>query len=105
MCYFVPRFLGLFHLFRSLLRYCYDPDDPDDPNQDLRTHTCIPKLNSSSDIAEYFVRKVYPVHSLEITSAKHSTFKGNFGSKMGDHPLSSESLIDRLCYDDKRQSL
>ncbi|KAF9055881.1 hypothetical protein BJ165DRAFT_1336062, partial [Panaeolus papilionaceus] len=48
------EFLGLFHLFKLFLRYCYDPEDP---NQDLFQHTYVPKPNDFSDIAEYFVRK------------------------------------------------
>ncbi|KAG2053092.1 zincin [Suillus hirtellus] len=48
-------FLGLFHLFKLFLRYCYDPEDP---NQDLFAHTYVPKPNDFSDLAEYFVRKV-----------------------------------------------
>jgi len=48
-------FLGLFHLFKLFLRYCYDPEDP---NQDLFSHTYVPKPNDFSDLSEYFVRKV-----------------------------------------------
>ena len=48
-------FLGLFHLFKLFLRYCYDPEDP---NQDLFSHKYVPKPNEFSDLAEYFVRKV-----------------------------------------------
>ncbi|KAJ7597342.1 hypothetical protein C8J56DRAFT_316264 [Mycena floridula] len=47
-------FLGLFHLFKLFLRYCYDPEDP---NQDLFSHTYVPKPNDFSDLSEYFVRK------------------------------------------------
>ncbi|KAF5392476.1 hypothetical protein D9757_002262 [Collybiopsis confluens] len=47
-------FLGLFHLFKLFLRYCYDPEDS---NQDLFTHGYIPKPNDFSDLAEYLVRK------------------------------------------------
>ncbi|KDQ63029.1 hypothetical protein JAAARDRAFT_29020 [Jaapia argillacea MUCL 33604] len=47
-------FLGLFHLFKLFLRYCYEPDDQD---QDLFTYTYVPRPNDFSDIAEYFVRK------------------------------------------------
>jgi len=48
-------FLGLFHLFKLFLRYCYEPEDP---NQDLFAHTYVPKPNEFSDFAEYSVRKV-----------------------------------------------
>ncbi|EIW87115.1 TATA-binding protein associated factor Taf2 [Coniophora puteana RWD-64-598 SS2] len=47
-------FLGLFHMFKLFLRYCYDPEDP---NQDLFSHNYVPKPNDFSDLAEYFVRK------------------------------------------------
>jgi len=50
------NFLGLFHLFKLFLRYCYDPEDP---NQDLFSHKYVPKPNDFSDLAEYFVRKVF----------------------------------------------
>ena len=53
-------FLGLFHLFKLFLRYCYDPEEP---NQDLFRHKYVPKPNDFSDISEYFVRKVR-LHSL-----------------------------------------
>ncbi len=47
--------IGLFHLFKLFLRYCYEPDDP---KADLFSHTYVPRPNDFSDIAEYFVRKV-----------------------------------------------
>lgn len=50
-------FLGLFHLFKLFMRYCYEPDDP---NQDLFAHTYVPKPNDFSEMPEYFVRKVNP---------------------------------------------
>ncbi len=48
-------FLGLFHLFKLFLRYCYDPEDP---QQDLFTHSYVPRPNDFSGITEYFVRRV-----------------------------------------------
>lgn len=48
------NFLGLFHLLKLFLRYCYEPEDQ---NQDLFQYTYVPKPNDFSDIAEYFVRK------------------------------------------------
>ena len=48
-------FIGLFHLFKLFLRHCYEPEDQ---NQDLFTHTYVPKPNDFSDLSEYFVRKV-----------------------------------------------
>lgn len=47
--------LGLFHLFKLFLRYCYEPEDQ---KADLFSHTYVPRPNDFSDIAEYFVRKV-----------------------------------------------
>ncbi|KAI0639863.1 hypothetical protein C8Q77DRAFT_1083269 [Trametes polyzona] len=46
--------LGLFHLFKLFLRYCYEPEDP---KADLFSHTYVPRPNDFSDFAEYFVRK------------------------------------------------
>ncbi|KAH9858258.1 hypothetical protein C2E23DRAFT_892071 [Lenzites betulinus] len=46
--------LGLFHLFKLFLRYCYEPEDP---KADLFSHTYVPRPNDFSDLAEYFVRK------------------------------------------------
>ncbi|KAH9943990.1 uncharacterized protein BXZ73DRAFT_39443 [Epithele typhae] len=46
--------LGLFHLFKLFLRYCYEPEGSD---ADLFNHTYVPRPNDFSDIAEYFVRK------------------------------------------------
>jgi hypothetical protein len=53
----VPKldYLGLFHLFKLFLRYCYDPEDP---RQDLFSHTYVPRSNDFTDLPEYFVRKV-----------------------------------------------
>lgn len=48
------EFLGLFHLFKLFLRYCYEPEDP---AQDLFFHSFVPRPNDFSDIAEYFVRR------------------------------------------------
>ena len=47
--------IGLFHLFKLFLRYCYEPDDP---KVDLFSHTYVPRPNDFSDFSEYFVRKV-----------------------------------------------
>ncbi|KAI0937072.1 hypothetical protein AcV5_005059 [Taiwanofungus camphoratus] len=48
------EWLGLFHLFKLFLRYCYDPEDP---KPDLFNHTYVPRPNDFSDLPEYFVRK------------------------------------------------
>ncbi|TFK56505.1 hypothetical protein OE88DRAFT_1689584 [Heliocybe sulcata] len=48
------NFLGLWHLFKLFLRYCYEPEDS---KQDLFQYTYVPKPNDFSDLAEYFVRK------------------------------------------------
>ena len=47
--------IGLFHLFKLFLRYCYELEDP---KADLFSHTYVPRPNDFSDIAEYFVRNV-----------------------------------------------
>ena len=49
------EWLGLFHLFKLFLRYCYDPEEN---KPDLFSHTYVPRPNDFSDFAEYFVRKV-----------------------------------------------
>ncbi|KAG8219438.1 hypothetical protein J3R82DRAFT_365 [Butyriboletus roseoflavus] len=54
------EFLGLFHLFKLFLRYCYEPEEA---NQDLFIHNFVPKPNDFSDLSEYFVRKVL-VHAI-----------------------------------------
>ena len=46
--------MGLFHLFKLFLRYCYEPETQ---GQDLFSHTYVPRANDFTDIAEYFVRK------------------------------------------------
>lgn len=46
--------MGLFHLFKLFLRYCYEPEIQ---GQDLFSHTYVPRANDFTDIAEYFVRK------------------------------------------------
>ncbi|KXN88910.1 Transcription initiation factor TFIID subunit 2, partial [Leucoagaricus sp. SymC.cos] len=79
-------FLGLFHLFKLFLRYCYDPEDA---NQDLFTHNYVPKPNNFSDLAEYFVRK-----SL-ITAVSRVRFEN------GKSPsVVRQFLIDQLRYND-----
>lgn len=59
--------IGLFHLFKLFLRYCYDPEDQ---NQDLFSHTYVPRPNDFSDFAEYFVRKV---GSLSLPYVEHQS--------------------------------
>ncbi|EJC98793.1 uncharacterized protein FOMMEDRAFT_161628 [Fomitiporia mediterranea MF3/22] len=44
-------FVGLFHLFKLFLRYCYEPEDS---SQDLFSHKFVPRPNDFSDVAEYF---------------------------------------------------
>ncbi|EAU92262.2 TATA-binding protein associated factor Taf2 [Coprinopsis cinerea okayama7 len=79
-------FLGLFHLFKLFLRYCYDPEDP---NQDLFTHKYVPKPNNFSDFPEYFVRKTL------ITAISQVRFEnGNTPSVV------RQFLIDQLRYND-----
>ncbi|KAI0308085.1 hypothetical protein B0F90DRAFT_1680044 [Multifurca ochricompacta] len=79
-------FLGLFHLFKLFLRYCYDPDDP---QQDLFTHSYVPRPNDFSDIAEYFVRRaiVKAISQVRFANGKCPTIVRQF-------------LIDQLKYND-----
>ncbi|GLB35736.1 putative peptidase family M1 domain [Lyophyllum shimeji] len=79
-------FLGLFHLFKLFLRYCYDPEDP---NQDLFAHTYVPKPNDFSDFAEYFVRKnlINAISRVRFENGKSPSVVRQF-------------LIDQLRYND-----
>ncbi|KAH6899280.1 hypothetical protein BKA70DRAFT_1526881 [Coprinopsis sp. MPI-PUGE-AT-0042] len=76
-------FLGLFHLFKLFLRYCYDPEDP---NQDLFSHTYVPTPNNFSDFPEYFVRKtlVNAISQVRFENGKTLSVVRQF-------------LIDQLC--------
>ncbi|KAI0323074.1 hypothetical protein OF83DRAFT_1234654 [Amylostereum chailletii] len=79
-------FLGLFHLFKLFLRYCYDPEDP---QQDLFTHTYVPRPNDFSDISEYFVRRalVKAISQVRFENGRCPTVVRQF-------------LIDQLKYND-----
>ncbi|KAG6813996.1 hypothetical protein H0H92_004489 [Tricholoma furcatifolium] len=79
-------FLGLFHLFKLFLRYCYDPEDP---NQDLFAHTYVPKPNEFSDLGEYFVRKslINAISRIRFENGKSPSVVRQF-------------LIDQLRYND-----
>ncbi|OJA15957.1 TAF2 protein [Rhizopogon vesiculosus] len=79
-------FLGLFHLFKLFLRYCYEPEDS---NQDLFAHTYVPKPNDFSDLAEYFVRKslVHAISQVRFENGKTPSVVRQF-------------LIDQLRYND-----
>ncbi|CAL1694239.1 unnamed protein product [Somion occarium] len=78
--------LGLFHLFKLFLRYCYEPEDP---NQDLFNHSYVPRPNDFSDFAEYFVRKslVRAVSQVRFENGKTP-------------PIVRQFLIDQLRYND-----
>ncbi|KAH8094603.1 hypothetical protein BXZ70DRAFT_1009904 [Cristinia sonorae] len=78
--------LGLFHLFKLFLRYCYDPEDP---NQDLFTHSYIPRPNDFSDLAEYFVRRslLRAISRVRFSNGKTP-------------PVVRQFLIDQLRYND-----
>ncbi|KAF8910047.1 TATA-binding protein associated factor Taf2 [Gymnopilus junonius] len=79
-------FLGLFHLFKLFLRYCYDPEDP---NQDLFSHKYVPKPNDFSDLSEYFVRKTL------VTAISQVRFEN------GKTPsVVRQFFIDQLRYND-----
>ncbi|KAF8665397.1 hypothetical protein AX16_000416 [Volvariella volvacea WC 439] len=80
------EFLGLFHLFKLFLRYCYDPEDS---HQDLFNHSYVPKPNDFSDFAEYFVRK-----SLVIAISRIRFENGKTPS------IVRQFLIDQLRYND-----
>ncbi|KAL0951837.1 hypothetical protein HGRIS_008498 [Hohenbuehelia grisea] len=79
-------FLGLFHLFKLFLRYCYEPEDS---NQDLFSHTYVPKPNDFSDISEYFVRKslINAISRIRFENGKTPNVVRKF-------------LIDQLRYND-----
>ncbi|KIY52676.1 hypothetical protein FISHEDRAFT_63651 [Fistulina hepatica ATCC 64428] len=80
------EFLGLYHLFKLFLRYCYAPEDP---AQDLFTHKYVPKPNDFSDLAEYFVRKAL------ITAISRVRFEN------GKTPtIVRQFLIDQLRFND-----
>ncbi|KAJ6601377.1 hypothetical protein DFH09DRAFT_1490642 [Mycena vulgaris] len=80
------KYLGLFHLFKLFLRYCYDPENP---NQDLFTHTYVPKPNDFSDLSEYFVRKslINAISRIRFENGKSPSVVRKF-------------LIDQLRYND-----
>ena len=60
-------YIGLFHLFKLFLRYCYEPDDP---SADLFGHTFVPRPNDFSDFSEYFIRKVlFSVFLINISNS------------------------------------
>ncbi|KAJ3797877.1 TATA-binding protein associated factor Taf2 [Lentinula aff. detonsa] len=79
-------FLGLFHLFKLFLRYCYEPEDS---KQDLFTHNYIPKPNDFTDLSEYFVRKslVNAISRIRFENGKTPSVVRQF-------------LIDQLRYND-----
>ncbi|OBZ68561.1 Transcription initiation factor TFIID subunit 2 [Grifola frondosa] len=84
----IPRleWLGLFHLFKLFLRYCYEPEDQ---KQDLFTHTYVPRPNDFSDVSEYFVRKslLKAVSRVRFENGKTP-------------PIIRQFLIDQLRYND-----
>ncbi|KAL5494783.1 hypothetical protein ACEPAI_245 [Sanghuangporus weigelae] len=79
-------FVGLFHLFKLFLRYCYEPEDP---SQDLFSHKFVPRPNDFSDLAEYFVRKalVSAVSQVRLENGKTP-------------PQIRQFFIDQLRYND-----
>ncbi|KAI0660528.1 hypothetical protein C8Q70DRAFT_976084 [Cubamyces menziesii] len=78
--------LGLFHLFKLFLRYCYEPEDP---KADLFNHTYVPRPNDFSDLAEYFVRKsiLRAISRVRFENGKTP-------------PVIRQFLIDQLRYND-----
>lgn len=94
--------MGLFHLFKLFLRYCYDPEDP---NQDLFAHTYVPKPNDFSDLAEYFVRKVCLQGATSISQLMSLQSLVNAISQVrfenGKTPsVVRQFLVDQLRYND-----
>ncbi|KAG5220967.1 Transcription initiation factor TFIID [Salix suchowensis] len=83
-------FLGLFHLFKLFMRYCYEPDDP---NQDLFAHTYVPKPNDFSEMPEYFVRKalINAISRIRFENGKAPAVVRQF-------------LIDQLRYNDNTKN-
>ncbi|KZS93535.1 hypothetical protein SISNIDRAFT_441399 [Sistotremastrum niveocremeum HHB9708] len=79
-------FIGLFHLFKMFLRYCYNPDDP---TKELFTLKYVPRPNDFSDLAEYFVRRaiVSAISQVRIEKGKSP-------------PIVRQFLIDQLRYND-----
>ncbi|KAI0049299.1 hypothetical protein FA95DRAFT_1538598 [Auriscalpium vulgare] len=79
-------FLGLFHLFKLFLRYCYEPEDA---QQDLFAHSYVPRPNDFSDYPEYFVRRalIRAVASVRFENGKCPAVVRQF-------------LIDQLKYND-----
>ncbi|RDX51973.1 hypothetical protein OH76DRAFT_1400878 [Lentinus brumalis] len=82
--------IGLFHLFKLFLRYCYEPDDP---KADLFSHTYVPRPNDFSDIAEYFVRKAI------LTAISRVRFENG-----KTPPVIRRFLIDQLRFNDNTQN-
>ncbi|KAI8981206.1 hypothetical protein BD414DRAFT_93257 [Trametes punicea] len=78
--------LGLFHLFKLFLRYCYEPEDP---KADLFNHTYVPRPNDFSDLAEYFVRKAI------LRAISRVRFENG-----KTPPVIRRFLIDQLRYND-----
>ncbi|OCH90063.1 hypothetical protein OBBRIDRAFT_793679 [Obba rivulosa] len=80
------EWLGLFHLFKLFLRYCYDPEDP---KPDLFNYKYVPRPNDFSDFAEYFVRKslVKAISRVRFENGKTP-------------PIIRQFLIDQLRYND-----
>ncbi|TFY68605.1 hypothetical protein EVJ58_g911 [Rhodofomes roseus] len=80
------EWLGLFHLFKLFLRYCYEPDNP---KPDLFSHTYVPRPNDFSDYAEYFVRKslIRAISRVRFENGKTP-------------PIIRQFLVDQLRYND-----
>ncbi|KAH8110586.1 hypothetical protein DFH11DRAFT_1619105 [Phellopilus nigrolimitatus] len=79
-------FVGLFHLFKLFMRYCYEPEDA---NQDLFSHKYVPRPNDFSDLTEYFLRKalVNAISQVRLENGKTP-------------PQIRQFFIDQLRYND-----
>ncbi|THH09339.1 hypothetical protein EW145_g2091 [Phellinidium pouzarii] len=84
-------FVGLFHLFKLFLRYCYEPEDPD---QDLFSHKFVPRPNDFSDFTEYLVRKalVNAISQVRLENGKTP-------------PQIRQFFVDQLRYNDNTTNL
>ena len=83
------NWIGLFHLFKLFLRYCYEPEDQE---QDLFTHTYVPRPNDFSDFAEYFVRKV--VSPVLCTSPRTNVYAEPYPSHLSRAVRNRENADD-----------
>ena len=96
-------FVGLFHLFKLFLKYCYDPEDY---GQDIFLRKYVPRPNDFSDFPEYFVRKVGSVtcyFEIILISSMQSIINAISQVRFETGktpPIIRQFLIDHLRYND-----